>query len=142
MFYLSFSIAILSSMLYHIFQKAISPDANPVLSLLVTYVVAFFLTLFLLIFFPLKKDLVAALKQLNWASVALAIAIVGLEIGFLLAYRAGWDIGLAGVATNVAAAILLLPTGIIIFKEQPNMLNIIGVGVCILGLVMVNARSG
>jgi drug/metabolite transporter (DMT)-like permease len=142
MFYLSFSIAILSSMLYHIFQKAISPDANPVLSLLVTYVVAFFLTLVLLIFFPLKKDLVAALKQVNWASVALAIAIVGLEIGFLLAYRAGWDIGLAGVATNVAAAILLLPTGIIIFKEQPNMLNIIGVGVCILGLVMVNARSG
>lgn len=129
-------------MLYHIFQKAISPDANPVLSLLVTYVVAFFLTLVLLIFFPLKKDLVAALKQVNWASVALAIAIVGLEIGFLLAYRAGWDIGLAGVATNVAAAILLLPTGIIIFKEQPNMLNIIGVGVCILGLVMVNARSG
>jgi drug/metabolite transporter (DMT)-like permease len=129
-------------MLYHIFQKAISPDANPVISLLVTYVVAFFLTLVLLIFFPLKKDLVAALRQVNWASVALAIAIVGLEIGFLLAYRAGWDIGLAGVATNVAAAILLLPTGIIIFKEQPNMLNIIGVGVCILGLVMVNVRSG
>jgi drug/metabolite transporter (DMT)-like permease len=142
MFYLSFSVAIISSMLYHIFQKAISPNANPVISLLVTYFVAFFLTLLLLIFFPLERDLAAELRQINWASVALAIAIVGLEIGFLLAYRAGWDIGLAGVATNVAAAILLLPTGVILFKEQPNLMNVIGVGVCILGLVMVNAHSG
>jgi hypothetical protein len=117
MFYISFGVAIISSMLYHIFQKAISPGAHPVISLLVTYVVAFFLTLGLLIFFPLNKDLAAALRQINWASIALAIAIVGFEIGFLLAYRAGWDIGLAGVATNVAAAILLLPTGIILFKE-------------------------
>jgi drug/metabolite transporter (DMT)-like permease len=142
MFYISFGIAIISSMLYHVFQKAISSNAHPVISLLVTYAVAFLLTLVLLLIFPLKENLPDTLRQLNWASVALALAIVGLEIGFLLAYRAGWEIGLAGVATNVAAALLLLLTGIILFKEQPTLMNMIGVGVCILGLVMVNARGG
>ena len=142
MFYVSFGIAIVSSMLYHVFQKAITPAVNPVISLLVTYFMAFSLTLLLLLIFPLKENLLDSVRQVNWASIALALAIVGLEIGFLLAYRSGWDIGLAGVATNVAAAILLLPTGIILFKEQPSLLNIIGVGICIMGLVMVNASNG
>lgn len=142
MFYLSFGIAIVSSLLYHVFQKAISPAVNPVISLLVTYCVAFLLTLLLFLVFPLKEGVLTSIKQVNWASVALAIAIVGLEIGFLLAYRVGWDVGLAGVATNVAAAILLVPTGLLLFKEQPTLINILGVGVCILGLVMVNLRGG
>jgi drug/metabolite transporter (DMT)-like permease len=140
-FYLSFAIAILSSMLYHVFQKAISPDVNPVVSLLVTYLVAFLLTILLFLVFPLKRGVVESLQQVNWASLALAIAIVGLEIGFLIAYRSGWDIGLAGIATNVAAAILLLPTGLLLFKEQPSLVNILGVGICILGLVMVNLHG-
>jgi drug/metabolite transporter (DMT)-like permease len=142
LFYLSFTIAIFSSVLYHVFQKAISPDVHPVVSLLVTYTFAFSLTLMLFLIFPLKGSVLESLKQVNWASLALGLAIVGLEIGFLLAYRSGWDIGLAGVATNVAAAILLLPTGLLFFREQPSLINILGVGVCILGLVMVNLQSG
>jgi drug/metabolite transporter (DMT)-like permease len=142
MMYLSFGIAIASSVLYHIFQKAITPEANPVISLLVTYFVAFGLTLFLLLVFPLKSDIITSFRQLNWASIVLAVAIVGLEMGFLLAYRAGWDIGLAGVATNVAAAVLLVPAGLLVFQEKPTLVNLLGVAVCIIGLVMVNARSG
>ncbi len=87
MFYLSFGIAILSSLLYHVFQKAISPAVNPVISLLVTYCVAFFLTLILFLVFPLKEGILPPIRQVNWASVALAVAIVGIEIEFLLAYR-------------------------------------------------------
>jgi len=39
---------------------------------------------------------------LNWTSFALAFAIAGVEIGFLLAYRAGWNISLGAIASNVA----------------------------------------
>jgi drug/metabolite transporter (DMT)-like permease len=142
MFYLSFGIAVLSSVLYHVFQKAITPEVNPVISLLVTYSVAFLLSLLLLFLYPVKSDLITSLREVNWASFALAVAIVGLEIGFLVAYREGWDVGLAGVATNVAAAVLLVPTGMLVFQEKPTVVNLLGVAVCILGLVMVNARSG
>ena len=142
MFYISFGIAIVSSVLYHVFQRSISSTVHPVMSVLVTYTVAFLLTLLLFLFFPLKVTVIESIRQLNWASLALALAIVGLEIGFLLCYRAGWDIGLAGVATNVAAAILLLPAGVLVFKEHPTLINILGVGVCILGILMVNTRAG
>lgn len=140
MFYLSFVIAIVSSVLYHVFQKGISPTANPVVSVLVTYLVAILLSLTLFYFYPLRSSPLAALRELNWASLALALAITGLEIGFLLAYRAGWDLSLAGIATNAAAAAVLLPLGLLLFRERPSALNIAGVLVCILGLLMINYR--
>lgn len=141
MFILSFIIAVLANVVYHVFQKQISPAVNPVISMLVTYLAAMILSLPLLVIFPLKERLSEALQKLNWPSMALGMAIVGLELGFLLAYRAGWDLSLAGIATNAAAALLLLPIGILLFKEDPSLLNIVGVFVCILGLVLVNIQK-
>lgn len=140
LFYLSFAVAILCSVLYHVFQRAIAPQVNPVISLLVTYLVAFGGTLLLLVFFPLRGSISEALSRVNWASLALGVAIVGLEIGFLLAYRAGWDVSVTGVATNVAAALVLVPTGLLLFRERPSIVNLLGVVVCVLGLIMVNTR--
>lgn len=78
---------------------------------------------------------------MNWASFSLALAIIGLEVGFLLAYRAGWHISLTGVATNVSAGLVLIPVGIVLFKEKPSLVNLAGVLVYILGLVMINSRG-
>lgn len=110
-FYISIAIAVLSSVIYHVFQKATSPTVNPAIGLMVTYTVALLLSALLLFFFPLHGGLRDALPKVNWASFALALAILGLEIGFLLAYRAGWDLSLAGIATNAAAGVMLLPAG-------------------------------
>jgi drug/metabolite transporter (DMT)-like permease len=140
-YYLPFGIAVISSVFYHVSQKGISPDVNPVVSLLATYLAAFLLSLLLFILYPLRSGVVAALSKLNWGSFALAVAIVGLEIGFLLAYRVGWNVSVTGVAANAAAALLLLPTGMLFFQEKPSMVNIVGVFVCILGLLMVSSRS-
>ncbi|HEV8661075.1 MAG TPA: hypothetical protein VGS96_20930 [Thermoanaerobaculia bacterium] len=43
--------------------------------------------------------------------VAIGLAIVAIDLGFLLAYRAGWRISTASVAANTTAALILLPTG-------------------------------
>jgi uncharacterized membrane protein len=141
MFYLPFGIAVLSSVLYHTFQKATSSTVNPALGLIVTYVTAIIITLLLFIIFPVRGTLADAFRQLNWASFALGLAIVGLEIGFLLAYRAGWSLNNTAVASNATAALVLLPTGILIFKERPSLVNMLGVFVCILGLVMINIKN-
>ena len=138
LYYVSFGIAVISSIFYHITQKATSPRVNPAIALLVTYATAFILTLPLLRFFPLSNSLVESLRRVNWATFGLAIAIVGLEIGFLLAYRSGWSVNLTGVAVNVAAAVVLVPVGITFFREQPSLINIMGVFVCIAGLIMLN----
>ena len=78
------------------------------------------------------------MKQLNWATIGLAIAIVGIEFGFLLTYRAGWNLGIAAVLVNVVASLILVPVAIFIFKDTISWINILGILVCLAGLVMLN----
>jgi multidrug transporter EmrE-like cation transporter len=78
------------------------------------------------------------LKQLNWATYALAFSLVGLELGFLLVYRAGWNIGIAAVLVNVVASLLLVPVALYVFKDRLSAVNIIGILVCLAGLLMLN----
>jgi hypothetical protein len=89
MFYVSITLTIASSALYHFSQKSTPTDANPAVALLVTYAVAMLLTFCLLFFLPIRGSLLAEIGRLNWASYLLAAAIVGLEVGFLLVYRSG-----------------------------------------------------
>lgn len=138
LFYFSITLAIASSALYHFSQKATPTDVNPAVAILVTYTVAFCLTLILFFFIPSKIGFFAEVRQLNWASYLLAFSIVGLEVGFLLVYRSGWNLGIAAVLTNVAASLLLVPIAIFVFKQRLSLVNLIGILVCLGGLVMLN----
>ena len=138
LFYFSITLAICSSALYHFVAKSTPADVNFSVSLLVTYAVAFVVVLMTLIFFPLQNGLVPELQKLNWASIGLAIGVVGIEFGFLLTYRAGWDLGIASVIVNVVAALILVPVAIFFFKDKISWVNIVGIFICLAGLVMLN----
>jgi len=138
LFYFSITLAICSSALYHFTAKSTPSNVNYTVSLLVTYGAAFLVVLFTFVFFPLRNGLAFELKQLNWASIGLAIAIVGIEFGFLLTYRSGWNLGIAAVLVNVIASLILVPVAIFIFKDKISWVNILGIFVCLLGLVMLN----
>jgi multidrug transporter EmrE-like cation transporter len=138
LFYLSIALAIASSALYHFTAKSTPSNVNFTVSLLVTYGVAFLVVLLTFFFFPIKNGLAFELKQLNWASFGLAIAIVGIEFGFLLTYRAGWHLGIAAVLVNVVASLILVPAAIFLFKDKISWVNIVGILVCLAGLVMLN----
>jgi drug/metabolite transporter (DMT)-like permease len=138
LFYFSITLAIASSALYHFTAKSTPSNVNFTVSLLITYAVAFMVVLLTLIFFPIKNGWAFELKQLNWASLSLAIAIVGIEFGFLLTYRAGWNLGIAAVLVNVVASLILVPVAIFVFKDKISWINILGIFVCLAGLVMLN----
>ena len=138
LFYFSISLAIASSALYHFTAKSTPSSVNFTVSLLVTYVVAFLMTLLGFFFFPATRGITTELKQLNWASIGLAIAIVGIEFGFLLTYRAGWNLGIAAVLVNVVASLILVPVAIFVFKDKISWVNVLGILVCLIGLVMLN----
>ena len=138
LFYFSITLAICSSALYHFVAKSTPSNVNFTVSLLVTYAVAFTVTLFTFFFFPAENGIMAELKQLNWASIGLAVAIVGIEFGFLLVYRSGWHLGIAAVLTNVVASLILLPVAIFLFKDKISWVNIVGIFVCLAGLIMLN----
>jgi drug/metabolite transporter (DMT)-like permease len=138
LFYFSITLAICSSALYHFVAKSTPANVNFSVSLLVTYAVALGVTLIAALLLPTDKGFFAEIKNLNWASFLLAIAIVGIEFGFLLTYRAGWNLGIAAVLVNVVASLILLPVAIIFFKDKISWVNIVGIFVCLVGLVMLN----
>ncbi|MEK6752244.1 MAG: hypothetical protein AABZ00_08245 [Chloroflexota bacterium] len=138
LFYFSITLAIASSVLYHFVAKSTPSNVNFPISLLVTYAVALAVTWITALLFPADNGFISELKKLNWSSFLLAIAIVGIEFGFLLTYRAGWNLGIAAVLVNVAASLILLPVAIIFFKDEISWVNIAGIFVCLAGLVMLN----
>jgi drug/metabolite transporter (DMT)-like permease len=138
LFYFSITLAICSSALYHFSAKSTPSNINFPISLVVTYAVALGITLLTVLIFPTKIGVVTELKQLNWASILLAIAIVGIEFGFLLTYRSGWNLGIAAVLVNVVASLILVPVAIFVFKDKISWVNILGIFVCLAGLVMLN----
>jgi|SRR5687768_9535706 len=140
LFYFSITLAILSSAFYHFVAKSTPSNVNFTVSLLVTYAVAFIVTLLGFFFFPVQNGVMTEIKQLNWASIGLAIAVVGIEFGFLLVYRSGWNLGIAAVLVNVVASLILVPVAIFVFKDKISWLNVFGILVCLAGLVMLNWR--
>ena len=138
LFYFSIILAICSSALYHFVAKSTPANVNFTVSLLVTYAVAFVVTLSTIFFFPAQDGITTELKKLNWASIGLAVAVVGIEFGFLLVYRSGWNLGIAAVLTNVVASLILVPVAILFFKDKISWVNILGIFVCLAGLVMLN----
>jgi drug/metabolite transporter (DMT)-like permease len=140
LFYFSITLAIVSSAFYHFVAKSTPHNVNFTVSLLVTYAAAFAVTLFGFFFYP-TANIAADLKQLNWASIGLAIAIVGIEFGFLLVYRSGWNLGIAAVLVNVVASLILVPVAILVFKDKISWINIAGIFVCLIGLLMLNWKK-
>ena len=138
LFYFSIILATLSSALYHFSAKSVPSNINFPISLIVTYLAALVVTIITALLFPAQNGLAFELKQLNWSSFLLALGIVGIEFGFLLVYRAGWNLGIASVLVNVVASLILVPVAVFIFKDKISWVNIAGVFVCLAGLIMLN----
>jgi uncharacterized membrane protein len=136
-FYFPFALTVAGMVLYHISQKSVPPGMNPFLVTILAYIVGIALCAICAFAYPGKKSIVENIKLSNWAVFTLGAAAALIELGFLLAYRAGWKISMAAVATNAAAAIMLVPIGILAFKDQLSWRNMIGLLFCIFGLAMI-----
>ena len=138
---MALAIAILGQVLYHVTQKSVSSSAHPVVSLLAFYLVAAFLTLPLLLLFPLERSLVEEAGKLNWAVYGVAASIVLIEIGFLLAYRAGAELSSAFVITSAVVTLSTLVIGLLFFSESISMTKIAGIVLCLSGIGLISWKS-
>ena len=137
MFYLSIAITIVANIIYHVSQKSISQTANPIISVTVSYLIALLISLCLIPFSPPKISLMNDLRELNWATVVVGITIIGIELGFLLVYRTGWNISIASTVCSSTCMILLIFVGLFYFKEQLPLAKIVGIIFCLVGLIMI-----
>ena len=74
----------------------------------------------------------------NWTGAVLGLTIVGLEFGYITAYRAGWNISVGSLVANILLAVI--PVGLLLYKESITLNQCIGILLCIAGLVFINKR--
>ncbi|UCC44066.1 MAG: EamA family transporter [Candidatus Zixiibacteriota bacterium] len=137
---LSPAIVVASSVLYHISQKSIPPGASSFASLTVAYLVAIGVSFLVLLFVPWQGGLGRIYSDFNWASVGLGFAVVGIEIGYLLLYRSGWSVGLGPVFCTAIMALILVPTGMLLYKEKLVLSNYIGIALSLAGVYLIIRR--
>jgi uncharacterized membrane protein len=122
---------------YNISAKSTPEGINAFASLAVTYLVAMLCSVGMFFVTGEQKNLALELTKANWATYILGIAIVGLEYGFICIYRAGWKIGVASLFASIALACVLLLVGIFLYKEALSLRQYIGIGVCMVGLILI-----
>lgn len=127
-----------SNIVYNVCQKSTPQSANPFSALLVTYLTAAVLTLIASPFYKTDKGFLQSFSELNWTSLALGVAIVGLELGYLMAYRVGWNISVGSLVANILLAIMLIPIGVLFYKEGFAVTQIFGIVFCVVGLILIN----
>jgi len=139
-FYLPIVLMALATTVYHVAQKSVPSHVSPMLSLTVNYVTALVVTLLLLPLYPQRTTVSWSFRNVNWASYAVGVSIVGVELAVLLAYRVGWKISLASVVGSVTTALLLVAVGLLFFNEHLSPKNVAGIAFCLVGLALIAPR--
>ena len=132
------ALVVLSNTLYQICAKSIPETVNPIASLTITYLTAAAASVVLYCVLNRDVNLVQQWRQINWASIVLGMVLVGLEAGFIYAYKAGWQVSTAATVQSAFLAILLLAVGVALYHEAITWNKIVGVAVCLIGLAILN----
>jgi drug/metabolite transporter (DMT)-like permease len=128
-----------SFIVYHIAIKALRPDLHPLAFLIGVYLVALVTTIGLWIAFPNLGPTGVRAGDMIWV-VLLGLALVGIEFGFLMAYRNGWSVSVAPTFSNVTLALIMAPVGMIFLKERLGWQGLSGLALCVLGLILMARR--
>ena len=132
------ALAVLSNVVYHLSSKSLPEDVSPFASLTVTYLIAALVSAGL--HFTLNGgSLIKEYSRLNWAPFVLGLVIVGLEAGFMYAYKAGWQVSTASLVQSCFLAILLILAGRLFFREALTWKKLAGAAICLIGIAFINS---
>ncbi len=134
------ALVVLANVMYQICAKSMPQEINPLAALTVTYLVAAISSAIL--FFALDRDanLLREYGKLNWVPFVFGIVLVGLEVGFLFAYKAGWQVSTVSIVQSAFLAVILIFVGFLFFHEALSWNKLVGVAVCLIGLFIINYR--
>ena len=134
------ALVVLSNTLYQICAKSVPEGMNPLASLTVTYLVGAAVSCALYFILNRNANLLREIRLTNWATIVLGVVIVGLEVGFIYAFRTGWQISMAQIVSSAVLAVILIFVGYLLYHEAITWNKIVGIIVCLAGLVLINYR--
>ena len=129
---------LLSNTVYNICTKSTPGNVNAFGALMITYAVATIFTAVIFVFLVKPENVLTELSHVNWTSVVLGMVIVGLELGYIFAYRAGWKVSSASLVANIGLAIVLIFVGAVLYGENITLKQIMGILICCVGLFLIN----
>ena len=135
------ALVVASNVFYQICTKSVPEDVDPFASLIVTYLVAAAASAIL--YFALGSsggDLLKECGKLNWTSFVLGIVIIGLEAGWIYAYKAGWQVSTGFIVQSAILAGALLLVGYFLYHEALTWNKLVGVAICLVGLIFINMK--
>jgi len=134
------ALVVLSNVLYQICAKSVPDGMNPFASLTFTYVIGAVASFILYYALNEEANLIHEYSKVNWAPFVLGLAIVGLEVGYIYAYKAGWPISTAQIVQAVVVAVLLIFVGYLLYHEAVTWNKVVGIIVCLTGLALINIK--
>ena len=129
---------LLSNTVYNICTKSTPGNVNAFGALMITYAVATIFTAVIFVFLVKPETVLTELSHVNWTSVVLGMVIVGLELGYIFAYRAGWKVSSASLVANIGLAIVLIFVGAVLYGENITLKQLMGILICCVGLFLIN----
>ena len=134
------ALVVLSNVAYQICAKSVPNSMNPLASLTITYSVGAVISLIL--FFVLNRgaNLFREFSKVNWAPFVFGVVLLGLEVGWIYAYRAGWQVSTAQIVQSAFLAVALIIVGTLVYKESLSWNKIVGVVICLVGLIFINYK--
>ena len=134
------ALVVVSNVVYQICAKSVPEDMNPFASLTITYLVGAAASAILFLLLGHGGSLVKEYGKLNWAPFVLGIVIVGLEAGWLFAYKAGWQVSTGFIVQSAFLAVVLLFVGYFLYHEALTWNKLLGVVICLVGLAVINSK--
>jgi drug/metabolite transporter (DMT)-like permease len=138
---ISLPLIVIGVVVYHLSQKAIPKDANPLVTFAAMYLFAFCMCIAALFTSGDLRKWTELFRIQNWLPVFfLGLTALAVELGFLYAYRTGWRISTTGITTGAVTASMLAVIGVLWFKEELTLLQLGGIVLCIVVVVCINTK--
>jgi drug/metabolite transporter (DMT)-like permease len=126
---------VVGTLVYHVAQKTMPRPVSPFAPLAVAFFIATIICL--TVFVSTARPPFAFWRSLSWSTVALGLAVVTIEAGYLIAYRMAWKLNRTALFSNVSVALLLIPLGTGVFREQASIRMLVGALFCVVGLLLL-----
>jgi drug/metabolite transporter (DMT)-like permease len=134
------ALVVFSNTLYQICAKEVPAGMNAFASLTVTYLVGAVASGLLFLVTGNGANLLQEYGRLNWAPFVLGLVILGLEAGWIYAYKAGWPVSTAFIVQSAILAGFLLAVGYVVYREPLAWNKVAGVVICLIGLYVINYK--
>ena len=132
------ALVVFSNVVYHICAKSVPKEMDTMASMTIVYLVGAASAAALFFVTNRGGSLSEEFAKMNLAPLLLGVAVVGLEGGYIYAYKNGWAVSMAAVVQSAFLSLALLAAGALLYNEAITLNKVLGICLCLVGLFFLN----